>query len=184
MNSVKAMVALSACWASLAWAQPTAAPEGGVWVKRHYNMQYMGFTSTYSCDGLAGKLKLLVKTAGARSDLKASPGACSSGFGSPDKFANASVTFYALVPASAVTPEDAAGAHDQGIWQTVEISARKPRELEPGDCELIEQFRDHVLPMFSPRNVEDRVTCIPNQLSGSSYFLRFEVLKPTNAKPG
>ena len=184
MSSLRIMIGLAGCCAAgLAFAQTSAAPEGGVWVKRHYNLQFMGFTSTYSCDGLAGKLKILVKAAGARSDLKASPGACASGFGSPDKFANASVTFYALVPTTEAKPDEASGAQDQGIWQTIEIAAHKPTELQPGDCELVEQFRDHVLPLFTRRNVDERITCIPHQQSGSSYFLRFEVFRPANAKP-
>lgn len=183
MNILKTMIVLCACCAGgLAVADPGAAPEGGVWVKRHYNLQFMGFTSTYSCDGLAGKLKTLVKAAGARSDLKASAGACASGFGSPDKFANASVTFYALVPIAEAKPDEANGAQVPGVWQTVEIAARKPLELQRGDCELVEQFRDHVLPLFTRRNVDERITCIPHQESGSSYFLRFEVFRPANAR--
>lgn len=183
MNVLKSMLVLGACCAGgFAFANPGVTPEGGVWVKRHYDLQFMGFTSTYSCDGLAGKLKVLVKAAGARSDLKASPGACASGFGSPDQFANASVTFYALVPSSKAKPDEANGSPDQGIWQTVEIAPRKPLELQPGDCELVEQFRDHVLPLFTRRNVDERITCIPHQQSGSSYFLRFEVFRPANLR--
>jgi hypothetical protein len=41
----------------------------------------MGFTSTYSCDGLADKIKVLLIAAGARRDSKSRPGACASGFG-------------------------------------------------------------------------------------------------------
>lgn len=183
MNVVQALIVFAACGTvGLASADPSATPESGVWVKRHYNLQFMGFTSTYSCDGLAGKLKVLVKAAGARSDLKVSPGACAAGFGRPDKFANASVTFYALVPESSAKPDETNGAKDQGVWQTVEIAARKPTELQPGDCELVEQFRDHVLPLFTRRNVDDRITCVPNQESGSSYFLRFEVFEAVNAR--
>jgi hypothetical protein len=36
------------------------------------------------------------------------------------------------------------------------------------------QFRDKVLPMFATRNVDDRMTCVPNQLSGSGINLKFE----------
>ena len=71
--------------------QTTAAEQSlGVWQKHEYRFAYMGFTSTYSCDGLASKIKLLLITAGARSDVKSQPGACAN-FGQPDKFANATV---------------------------------------------------------------------------------------------
>jgi hypothetical protein len=43
-----------------------------------------------------------------------------------------------------------------------------------GDCELIEQFRQHVLPMFAIRNVVSNVTCVPHELSGSQVDLRFD----------
>ena len=32
------------------------------------------------------------------------------------------------------------------------LAARSPRELHTGDCELVEQFRNTVLPMFATRN--------------------------------
>jgi hypothetical protein len=55
------------------------------------------------------------------------------------------------------------------------IADRSPREVALGDCELVEQFRDKVLPLFTTRNVDSRMTCVPNQLSGSVINLRFEV---------
>jgi hypothetical protein len=152
-----------------------AAPPGaGVWQKHEYSFRYMGVTSTYSCDGLADKLKLLLIAAGARPDAKSQPGACASGFGRPDKFASATLTFYTLVPADAGTSPDAkpVGA----AWRPVALAARSPRGLALGDCEVVEQFRNSVLPMFTTRNVESHTTCVPHQLSGSNIDLRFESL--------
>src|SRR5580698_6865759 len=65
------------------------APESGqgVWQKHEYNFQFLGFTTTYSCDGLANKLKVLMIAAGARADAKSTSGGCSRGYGVPDKFA-------------------------------------------------------------------------------------------------
>jgi hypothetical protein len=134
----------------------------------------MGVTSTYSCDGLADKLKVLLIAAGARRDAKSQAGACASGFGRPDKFASATLTFYTLAPAGADTSPDAkpVGA----VWRPVALSARSPRGLALGDCEVVEQFRNSVLPMFTTRNLVSHMTCIPNQLSGSNIDLRFESL--------
>jgi hypothetical protein len=58
----------------------------------------------------------------------------------------------------------------------VSIADRSPRDLATGDCELVEQFRNNVLPMFTTRNVEDHTTCVPHQDSGSLISLRFESL--------
>jgi hypothetical protein len=154
-----------------------AAPESslGVWQKHEYRFAYMGFTSTYSCDGLADKIKVLLIAAGARRDAKSQAGACAS-FGQPDKFANATLTFYTLAPVASDTPADAQPVN--AVWRRVSLSALPPRQLSKGDCELVEQFGHSVLPMFTTRNIESHVTCVPHQLSGSNIDLRFEALAP------
>lgn len=152
-------------------ADPTQAAEPGLWQEHHYSFVYMGFTSTYSCDGLADKIKLLLIAAGARQDAKSSPGACANGFGVPDTFARAELTFYTLAPSGPGTP---ATSQITGVWRPVSVAYRSPRELLTGDCELVEQFRNTVLPMFTTRNIEDHTTCIPHQESGSVIALRFE----------
>ena len=70
-----------------------------------------------------------------------------------------------------------------GTWRTVAWSARSPRELRIGDCELVEQFRSLVLPMFTTRNVVSNTTCIPHQESGSVIDLKFEVFGPLPKPP-
>lgn len=153
-------------------ADESSAREPGVWQKHEYSFVFMGFTSTYSCDGLADKIKLLLIAAGARHDAKSQPGACANGFGRPDKFARASLTFYTLAPNA---PDATSGTKQvDGVWRPVSIADRSPRDLRTGDCELVEQFRNNVLPMFTTRNVEDHTTCVPHQDSGSLISLRFE----------
>jgi hypothetical protein len=144
-----------------------------VWQEQKYSFVFMGFTSTYSCDGLASKLKLLLIAAGARDDAKASPGGCASGFGRVDKFARADLTFYTLVPA-ADAPPTAKGPSVNGTWRPVALSRFSPRDLQLGDCELVEQFKSNVLPKFTTRNIVDQTTCVPHQLSGTSFNLTFE----------
>ncbi len=115
---------------------------------------------------------MLLIAAGARHDAKSQPGACANGFGRPDKFARASLTFYTLAPGG---PEAPLGTNQvDGVWRPVAIADRSPRDLGTGDCELVEQFRNNVLPMFTTRNVEDHITCVPHQNSGSLISLRFE----------
>jgi hypothetical protein len=149
-----------------------AAPAPGTWQKHEYAFAYMGFTTTYSCDGLADKLKRLLIAAGARKDVKSQPGACASGFGRADKFARANLTFYTLAPIDASTAP--ADKPVDGIWRPVAIAVRSPRELALGDCELTEQFRTNILPMFTTRNLDNHTTCVPHQLSGSTINLKFE----------
>jgi len=157
-----------------------APTEPGVWQKHTYNFQFMGFTTTYSCDGLADKVRVLLLAAGARSDVKSQPGVCSRGYGRPDKFAGAYLTFYTLVPAAADT--GAAGPRVDGTWRPVVFASRSPREVAIGDCELVEQFRTRLLPMFAARGINDQVTCVPHQESGSNINLKFEAFAPAAAK--
>jgi hypothetical protein len=96
---------------------------------------------------------------------------CARGFGVPDKLAEAKVTFSTLQASPSDTSVD-------GVWRHVELSARHPFELQSGDCELIEQFRDTLLPMFATRNVKHQITCVPHQDSGSNFSLSFDVFAP------
>ena len=157
--------------AALADESSASAPQPGAWQKHEYSLQFLGFTTTYSCEGLAGKLKVLLIAAGARADAKSTSGGCTHGYGIPDKFARANLKFYTLAPTA-----DGGNASPpvNGVWRTVAIANRSPREIALGDCELVEQFRDSVLPMFTTRNLDSRLTCVPNQLSGSVINLKFE----------
>jgi hypothetical protein len=157
-----------------AFAAESAAgdAEPGVWQRHEYSFQFLGFTTTYSCDGLASKLKVLLIAAGARADAKSTSEACARGYGTPDKFARARLTFYTLAP---VGNAQNAGPSINGAWHLVVFADRSPREVALGDCELIEEFRDKVLPMFTTRNIDSRLTCVPNQLSGSRINLTFDV---------
>jgi hypothetical protein len=146
--------------------------EPGTWQKHEYSFAYMGFTTTYSCDGLADKLKRLLLAAGARKDAKSRPGACASGFGRADKFARADLVFYTLAPVPASTAQGDKPV--DGAWRPVALTVRSPRELALGDCELVEQFRTAVVPMFAARNIDNRTTCVPHQLSGSTINLKFD----------
>jgi hypothetical protein len=160
-------------------ADDSAAGGGpGTWQSHKYTFQFMGFTSTYSCDGLADKLRIVLLAAGARSDVKSVPGACASGFGRPDRFARADLTFYTLAPADSGA---ATGGGVPGVWRPVAFATRQPRELGLGDCELMEQFRQQVLPMFTTRNVVSNTTCVPHQESGSNIDLKFDAF---TAVPG
>jgi hypothetical protein len=164
-----------------AFADDASTHGAGIWQKHEYSFQFMGFTTTYSCDGLADKLKTLLIASGARPDATARAGACASGFGRPDKFARADLTFYTLAPAGSATSDS---KPVDGIWIPVTIARYRPRDLGTGDCELVEQFRSNVLGMFTTRNVESHTTCVPHQLSGSNIDLKFESFAIPPKAPG
>jgi hypothetical protein len=180
----------------------TAAPEEGAWVLQQVNLNYMGFTSFYSCDSLASRLRTLLVLAGAREDLKVRPRGCAEGSNQVTRMPGARLEFRTFVPAAKLPPppapkteaparqlgrdapklkraEDAAIEPGLGAWRTIALDGRGLRDaVEAGDCELVEQFAREVLPLFTTRNVENRTRCAPGHRSSFDVNLTFESLGP------
>lgn len=157
-------------------APATAGQEvAATWTRQEVDFTYMGFTTRYSCEGLRDKMRILLEASGVRRDYEVRLGACSAGPGRVTELPRVRLVFHAAaVPAP--------GSHDAGEpvvarWKQVELSRHRPRQLEAGDCELVEQFRDRVLPALTMRRLESDINCVPHQLSVSSFMLRFEVLE-------
>jgi hypothetical protein len=185
IRSVMAAAALAG-WllTGTALAAPEAAPgtgastsaEPGVWQDHQIELAYLGFTSRYSCDGLQSKLQLLLRQLGAREDAKVSAFGCDRGFGTPSRFPRATMKFATLQPADAGS-DAAAGATPvpvAGVWRAVQLAPHRPYTLEDGDCELMEQFRDKVLPLFATRDQQLNLTCVPHQDNGP-FSLQMQV---------
>lgn len=146
----------------------------GAWVRHEVELAYMGFTTHYSCDGLEDKTRLLLKHVGVRPGFKVTSSGCE-GMRQVSEFPRVKIAFDGVetpVHGSKVVGEPA-----PAMWQKVTITRRQPKDLELGDCELVEQFRDKVLPLLTTRNIVDKTSCIPHQLSGSVIELQFEVLR-------
>jgi hypothetical protein len=173
--------------AGTALAEPEAAP--GVWQDHQIELAYLGFTSHYSCDGLQSKLELLLRQLGARADAKVTTFGCERGFGTPSRFPRATMKFATLQPvdagngagAAAATADIAAAAAPvtsatpvAGVWRAVQLAPHRPFNLEDGDCELMEQFRDKVLPLFATRDQQLKLTCVPHQDIGP-FSLQMQV---------
>jgi len=204
-------------------AEPSAdLGSQGRWKEHEISFTYSGFTSKYSCDGLADKVRLLLRTLGARPDLKVATYGCGDLFGGPTEFPRVKLRFATLEPATegvtalpaesavqqpaavpqpyghsigreaprlpvpgmAIASEASAVALVPGEWRKLRFDRERPRTLDLGDCELLEQFRDRVLPWFATRAMEDHTRCIPYQLSGTSLSLAFEVFAPVPTADG
>ena len=183
---VAAAAVVTLALASGALAEPPAQnspPAWAVWTPKELRFTYMGFTSHYSCDGLADKMRLILLQLGARPDLKVREVPCSGSFGTPSAFPGVTVNMNVL------TPWDATGANASvtpvpAHWKLVELSTDRDPLREAGDCELIEQVKAHVLPLFSARNVDYRSTCVPNQLQIGGTVLKAEVLIAEDQQAG
>ena len=150
------------------------AEEAAVWTRHEVDLQYMGFTTRYTCSGLKSKVKLLLNYMGVRDDVKILERGCEFGYQKVADFPRLKITFWAPT-----LPEKGAkdpGEPVLGAWKAIAIKRNSPKGLEMGDCELVELFRDHVMPKFLTRDMQGDVNCIPHQLVGNRIDLRFEVL--------
>ncbi len=148
--------------------------EAAAWTKHEVDFQYMGFTTRYTCGGLKSKVRLLLKHLGVRDDIKIHERGCEFGYQRVADFPRLKITFYA--PYLPKAGDRDVGEPVLGVWKPVIIKRNSPKGLEMGDCELVEIFRDRVLPKFLTRSVAGDVNCIPHQLVGNRIDLRFEVL--------
>jgi hypothetical protein len=236
-----------------------------VWTPKELRFVFMGFTSHYSCDGLADVMRKVLLLLGARKgDLKVSPTPCTTPFGRPDPFPGVTVRMNVLVPSSATaavaesnsgnaadyrramvacldargysaqwgqsgaaqvfvyprngqndaqTQSDRYECHRWAVsqsgydptrpaqqpsgsanagsgsaaaqpvpahWKTIDVNAAMARDplWQAGQCELVEQIKQSILPSFTARNVQFQSTCVPNQLTLGATQLRAEVLVP------
>jgi hypothetical protein len=187
IRSVMAVATLAG-WllAGTAVAEPAGVAEPGVWQEHQIELAYWGFTSHYSCDGLQSKLELLLRQLGARADAKVSAFGCDRGFGTPSRFPRATMKFATLQPADAAAGAAAGAAAatpTAGVWRPVQLAPHRPFNLDDGDCELMEQFRDKVLPLFATRDQQLRLTCVPHQDIGP-FSVRLQVFALPPPEPG
>jgi hypothetical protein len=253
-----ALAVLAALWCSALWAQTPDQSAGAVtaqWTPKQLHFVYLGFTSKFSCDGLADRVRSVLLLLGARKDLQVSPSGCSTPFGRPDPFPGVTIKMNVLEPASssnassggnaaaeylrvmiacltargysaqpgqpggpdvfvyprngqseAQTQFDRNECHRWGVsqtgydptrpapqssgnaaaqtvpahWRLVDVNAALARDplWQAGQCELLEQIKQSILPQFSARNVQYRSTCVPNQLYLGATQLRAEMLVP------
>jgi hypothetical protein len=160
---------------SAAAAHADDAGVQAVWTAKKLQFTYMGFTAHYSCDGLSDKMKRVLLDLGARPDLKVTPTGCSSGFGRPSPFPGVSATVQVLEPVGDQSPgpdTKVVPAH----WKSVVVAPKGDPLNAAGDCELTEQIKQRIVPLFSTRNIEYSSTCIPNQLQVGGTRLKTEVL--------
>ena len=148
-------------WADAAESAVAAADaETAVWTPKELTFVFMGFTAHYSCDGLQDKIRHVLGQLGARSDFKVDYYGCSSPFGTPDPFPGVRIRMHVLQPAAADNKSaELVGAR----WQRTSLRLDKDPVWEASDCELLEQIRQKILPLFATRNVDFASNCVPHQ---------------------
>jgi len=197
-----AFASLSAalCSAALPLAA-TAAPASdsasiqSEWRPQQIRYSYTAFTTAYECDAAATKIKDILTTLGALPQTKVSATGCDMNRPSRMFFITITTATPVAVSGDRTTPaargeqaviEKLGGRHVvstepfAAAWRTVDLSKDRKLDLQPGDCELMEGLRDHVLPKIGVKVINDQVQCFPNTLSIQTPQLQVSALVPVN----
>lgn len=163
-----------------------SAALASVWKEQSIDFAYFGRTTRYSCDGIRDKLRAILATMGVRRDMHSIAVGCIDS-GDLREMREMSPTVH-LTFSSPVLPDASAKPLHPGDlepldarFESFEITTDAFRNMQVGDCELVEEFVRQVLPRLTTRNVHSDVACVPHQLSGSHYAVRGEVLRPVPA---
>ncbi|MDY6948900.1 MAG: hypothetical protein SXG53_24665 [Pseudomonadota bacterium] len=174
-------------------AAENSAPVQATWKTQEIRYSYVGFTTAYDCDAAEVKLKAILRALGAHEQTRVSAQGCT--FSRPSRNFFITVTTASPVPLADAPKVASNASRDEllkrlGVasrqldetfpaeWKTVELSRDRKLDLEPGDCELMQGLRDHVLPKLSLKIVADKVQCIPRQVSIQTPELTVSALVP------
>jgi hypothetical protein len=160
------------------WANPQSgapadtARESAVWTQKELTFAYTGFTTKYTCDGLQAKMRSVLLLLGSRPDLQVRGYGCTRLTG-PDPFAGVTIKMNVLQRADKPAAQ-AVPAH----WKMINLLANREPVDAAADCELIDQIREKVLPLFATRNVDYNATCERGHVLPGGARLKAEVLVP------
>lgn len=164
----RAGIGVLAAWlvGAPAWADSPEEAQPAVWTARELDFTYMGFTTHYSCEGLRDEVRDVLLRLGARKDLKVYETGCTGRLGAPEPFPGVRIRMYVLTPAAPGQAEPAVPAH----WKDIDVLVHKSPLEAAGQCELFEQIKQRILPLFTVRNLKYSAVCIPHQLSPGVQF--------------
>ena len=129
--------------------QPAGAPVSAKWVARKLHFMYSPvsptFTTTvYSCDGLENQMTSILRKLGASSDLSIRATGCVRASG-PESFPGVDATFSVLEPATGGEHGSEGSSNVAAQWEKVTFDSG-------ASCQLFEQVKRNVLPLFATRN--------------------------------
>jgi hypothetical protein len=153
-----------------------------VWTPKELRFVYLGFTTKYSCEGLRSRVREILLQLGARKDLKVYESGCLGRIGTPTPFPAVNIKMNVLTPA----PEGAGGGSGPPVpahWKTIDVLANLSSLDLAGQCELLEQVRRQILPLFTVRNLDYASTCVPHQLTPGGTRLKAQVLITDQQQP-
>ena len=184
LAAVVAVVFCSALLDTLAWGTTADGGQPAVWTPKELQFTYMGFTTHYTCDGLRDTVKNMLLQLGARKDdLKVYEQPCSGNPDRPNPFPGVKIKMSVLQPTPVMPGSDSDNQTVQAHWKTVKLPYGKTGLDAAGQCELLEQVKQKILPLFTTRNVDLRAACVPHQLEPIGTNLQADVLVTDQKKP-
>ncbi|HEX7011819.1 MAG TPA: hypothetical protein VF161_03690 [Steroidobacteraceae bacterium] len=199
-SSFSIRLAAACALATLAVTARAAAPENAdavqsVWRPVEIKYSYVGFTTAYDCDSFEDKMERILATLDAPAGTKVQALGCRY-LNRPDRNFFVTITTAVPVPVEEAEKEESKKKTErelikrlggtkalpeepfQAAWKTVDLGRDRRLRLEPGDCELMEGLRDHVLPKLRAKIVKQTINCTPNQLGITTPELVVSVLAP------
>jgi hypothetical protein len=180
--------------ASSSGASAAPAPVQAIWKHQEIAFYFQSFTTFYSCTGLEGKLERIMRALGVHATVRVRSADC------PSSVARMPRVILRVASPVEATPEALAerekhksvreltervkGKSTNPIdsleqfpaqWRRVSLT-RGRLNLEPGDCELVEELQRKVLPKLAVRVTDDDLQCSPNQLTLGQPRLEVEAL--------
>ena len=175
-------------------APDQTTPVKAIWKQQEISFYFQSFTTFYSCYSLEDRIERLLKELGARAKVRVRAADCPNAVArmprviidvtSPVEATAAAIaerdkgksTRELAARVQGKSAEDAAFADPfPAQWKRLSLSRGK-LDIEPGDCELIDELRRKVLPKLAVRIVESNVQCSPHQVSLGQPQLEIEAL--------
>lgn len=159
-------------------AQAADKPVQASWQSYEVDFPYMGFGAYYSCTGLEDRLEDYLRQLGAQKDVKVMAQGCAG--------QDVSNSIWTHIRVSLPTPADANSADSKdkfpAVQKTVALKTQRYGESGSGNCELLEQVRDRLLPKLKLKAVQDDLHCVPKQPNVGVKTLQVAALVPEDSK--
>jgi hypothetical protein len=157
-------------------APAASTPQPARWIKKKLFFVYAGLQTQYRCQGLTDQMREVLLQLGARkSDLDVRQAGCAATGNQFPGVAGSLSVLEPVAPEQAYSPNASPGvvaAH----WQAVQVKLDPPGRGQNGQCELLQQVKSRILPLFTTRNVQFDSACSPRTLLVGRTTLRLEVL--------
>lgn len=166
-----------------------------VWKPREISFYFHSFNTFYPCPSLNDKVRRLLLQLGADRDIRVRSSGCEMGYAlarspmvrirlsapveaTPEALAELQKTRATRELVARVRGESAqvdVTAQFPAYWRRVSLD-RGVRNLDSGDCELIDAIKRQVLPQLAVRVVRDDMRCGPYRYSSAPVPLEVEAL--------